>query len=243
MSQEEQASASFNDNSQENSSYNSESQSSPEWETNCLQITTNGVQETYELDYMKRVLECFDKYGFKRLAHAQRFKRISQHPRYISRFRKYVEDCGTRDSKFKIVSSKVYERFQNALLKRSETHDYDFRRWAMIEAKAIGLQEFKVSTRWLHSFKTSYNIVSRKITKFVTEVEIENPEALRLAATNFAQQVKDKSKNYEKSQVQNSDQSGFNYLLKHSRMHEHKGVKTVTAHSQSLNKQTHSYTK
>jgi len=77
-----------------------ESQSSQEWE--FLELKNKaGETQVYELDYMKKVLECFDKYGFRRVA--QRFKRIKDYPQYISRFRQYVAECGTQESKLKTI--------------------------------------------------------------------------------------------------------------------------------------------
>jgi len=203
---------------------------------NCFEIN----RSFYNEQYMKKAVECFDRYGFKRVC--KRFKKI-KNPCYISRFRKCLqENETTRREKLIQLQQRVKARWDNALQKREIVHDYDIRRWGIHEAKLLGISSFKASNFWLHSFKKKHRIVSRKITKFATDLQVENPEVLARRAHAFNTEVKEEAKTVQLDQIFNSDQSGFNYLLKSSRMHAVKGEKIVMAHTQSVSKQTHSYT-
>ena len=72
--------------------------SSQEWEV--CEIVAGQERTTFTIEYMKAVVDCFDKYGFSRVQ--QRYKRV-KHTSYISRFRKYIHQNGTNSEKFDIA--------------------------------------------------------------------------------------------------------------------------------------------
>jgi len=71
------------------------SQSSQEWE--YFEID----KETFDLDYMKRVVACYEKEGWKATRH--NFRRIKQR-NYIYRFRDYIEQQGTKSDKLLAIN-------------------------------------------------------------------------------------------------------------------------------------------
>jgi len=88
--------------------------------------------DKFNKTYMKKAVECFDRYGFNRVK--SRFKRV-KHPHYISRFRKYLNHDGTIREKQSQLRRIVYQKFQSALKKREITHDFELKRWAIQTAK------------------------------------------------------------------------------------------------------------
>lgn len=52
-------------------------------------------------------------------------------------------------------------------------HDIDLRRWALAIARDVKCANFKASGKWLLNFKRMHKIVSRKITKFVSNADIK----------------------------------------------------------------------
>ena len=55
-------------------------------------------------------------------------------------------------------------------------------------ADEVGFPEFKASKRWLANFKRK-NITSRKLTKVVTRIEVQNIDNLKKTAADFAKDV------------------------------------------------------
>jgi hypothetical protein len=104
------------------------------------------------------------------------------------------------------------------------------------------INNFKASDSWLLLFKKKHRIVSRKITKFVSLVNLLNMDEITASANLFVENVKINLPRFHQDHVLNTDQSGFNYLLKSSRMLSKKGEKLTIASTESKNKQTHSYT-
>ena len=61
-------------------------------------------------------------------------------------------------------------------------HDADLRIWALNYAKENNVRKFKASYNWLSNLKQKENIVSRKITKFVSNKSFSSSkEEIKLA--------------------------------------------------------------
>lgn len=127
--------------------------------------------KTFSYDYMKKVIDYYDerdpvtgnrRRSWKTLRH--RFRRVT-HPIYLSRFRVYVEKCGTTRERIENVNNHVYQKFEEAREKGLPVHDIDLRRWASIQAREEGLTDFVALAKWVLNFKMKNKICSRKITK------------------------------------------------------------------------------
>jgi len=105
----------------------------------------------------------------------------------------------------------------------------------------VGLEGFKAKSSWVNRFKMRNRIVSRKVTKFVTKKSLCSRDNVSQTCHDF---VKDASRfigidgpdNYF-----NTDQSGFQLLLRSGRTLAFKGDRDVEAVTQSVTSLTHSY--
>jgi hypothetical protein len=88
----------------------------------------------------------------------------------LYRFKQQIEAEGTRNDKLKTIASYTLAEFCRAKSMLLPIHDADLRRWAMCKQREVRLDGFVASKTWLWSFKKDNNIVSRKITHFVTTV-------------------------------------------------------------------------
>jgi hypothetical protein len=177
-----------------------ESQSSQEWEFFVID------QDKYELDYMKRAVECYDKKGWKSTQH--NFRRI-KHQYYISRFREYIAQQGTRSEKMAAIDKFVYDKFIEAIDKKLIVHDNDLKRWALLKKRDIKFDAFVASKSWVNCFKRKNRIVSRKITKYVSVPQVEESESIEEISRNFVQNAITKFEEYRPDHILNTDQSGF----------------------------------
>jgi hypothetical protein len=90
-------------------------------------------------------------------------------------------------------------------------------------------------------FKNANKIVSRKITKIVTESYSKERSNINKTAELFVRSCGNYFEDYLTSQIFNPDQSGFNYEI-HGRTLDFVGVKSVEGVVQSISSTTHSYT-
>lgn len=90
--------------------------------------------------------------------------------------------------------------------------------------------------------KSLWNIVSRKINKFITHKSIIKKDKIESNANDFVQKVKSAIANVGECNVFNSDQSGFNLEIHKGRTLAFKGQQKVETLTQSLHAMTHSYT-
>ena len=83
-------------------------------------IDEHDLEKAFSLNYMKRVVACFDekdpstgrrKRNWCTIKHM--FRRVPN-PQYISRFRKYVNSGGTKRQKIDDIDIFVYDEFENA---------------------------------------------------------------------------------------------------------------------------------
>ncbi|CAF3324932.1 unnamed protein product [Rotaria socialis] len=122
----------------------------------------------YSLEYMKEVVAYADakdssgkrRRSWKTVHH--KYKKVPDQA-YISRFRNYIEQQGTKRQKTQNLDDMVFKIFVGAREKSLMVHDIDIKRWGLKAAKEIKLDEFSASDRWLRNFKGRHGIVSRRI--------------------------------------------------------------------------------
>jgi hypothetical protein len=127
-------------------------------------------------------------------------------------------------------------------VKKLIVHDYDLQRWALNKQKEIQIEGFKASHNWVWKFKNANRIVSRKVTKIVTESYSKERSNINTTAELFVRSCENYFEDYLPSQIFNSDQSGFNYEIHSGRTLDFVGVKSVEGVVQSISSTTHSYT-
>ncbi|CAF0865105.1 unnamed protein product, partial [Rotaria sordida] len=97
----------------------------------------------------------------------------------VSRIRKYIAKGGTDFQKYELIKDFVWQKFQLARSKYLPVKDEDFKRWSLQKSKEIKLGNFTGSHEWIRQFKSSRNISSRKITKFISsKSEIDNDKIM-----------------------------------------------------------------
>ena len=197
---------------------------------------------------MKNVVDFYDainettgkrKHTWKSVQH--RFKRI-RHIQYLGRFRKYLEDHGTKKQKIDDIDTFVFERFESARENCLPIHDIDLKRWALQRAQQQSLLEFAASRHWITTFKHRHGIVSRKITKFVTKHALDDAEEIEQAAARFLKEAKAEMQEYRPTEIMNTDQVGLEKELYSTRTLSYQSEKLTVAAVKSKNAITHSYT-
>ncbi|OWA55353.1 hypothetical protein BV898_19737 [Hypsibius exemplaris] len=170
-----------------------------------------------------------------------RFKFIS-HRRYLYSWEAQIGDGGSRNNKLTEIWKETLAAFRRAKRQRLPIHDGDLRRFALTANKSAGLLGFKATLRWVQTFKKANRIVSRKITKFVTEKSVLQDADIQQAGVDFVKDVKPLMEYVGLDNVKNTDQTGFNREMHSGRTLADKGVKQIESKMQSANAMTHSYT-
>ncbi|XP_071050604.1 uncharacterized protein [Onthophagus taurus] len=162
----------------------------------------------------------------------------------LHRWSKYIEERGTYKEKLAEITEFVINQARAAVDNKLPLHDIDIRRWA-IQArneKNLSPQLFKASHSWVQRFKKANRLVSRKITKFLSQKQIGNVDRVKTLAKDFVKEAKLQIQIYGPENTYNSDQSGFNLEFHSGRTLSDLGVKTVESVVQSVSSTTHSYT-
>ena len=111
----------------------------------------------------------------------------------------------------------------------------------MKKAREINDTTFPATDFWLHQFKRRHHICGRKITKLVTERQVDNGEDIRQSADQFVVQVQKFLPKYNLDNVSNTDQSGLQLELFSNRTLSFEGEHLTLGQVQSINNTTHSY--
>lgn len=201
----------------------------------------------YSIEFMKEVIDFADakdssgkrRRSWKTVKH--RYRSLPAQT-YISRFRKYLSQQGTKRQKTQNVDEIVYKKFLNARDQYLPMHDIDIQRWALQAAKDMNLDNFQASESWLLLFKNRHGICSRKITNIVTKREISNFDDIKRSEEEFLKKFHELSRNYSSKDIVNTDQVGVEKELHSTRTLSFQGEKKTFGRVLSKNATTHSYT-
>jgi hypothetical protein len=116
------------------------------------------------------------------------------------------------------------------------------KRLALKKAKEIGNDTFVASDHWLCNVKRRYGICSRKITKLITKIEVENRDVTNKSAHDFFLEIQKILPNYKPENVINTDQSGLTLEMYSNRTLSFQGEHLILAKVRSIHSITHSYT-
>ncbi|OWA55263.1 hypothetical protein BV898_19649 [Hypsibius exemplaris] len=116
---------------------------------------------------------------------AAQFKRLKNDGKTIYRWAQQVDEMGSRIDKLVQIYNETLQRFQAAKKKRYIVHDADLKRWAVQANASIKLADFVASGTFLRKFKKVNRIVSRKVTKFISRLYINDKKNLADAAREF----------------------------------------------------------
>ena len=170
-----------------------------------------------------------------------RFKALPDQA-YVSRFRKYLAQGGTKRQKIHNVNEAVYRRFIVAREKCLPVHDIDLQRIALQVSHELNLENFVASCHWLSNFKARHSIVCRRITNIVTHHEIENFDEIQKSEDAFVKEFFALSPRYQANEIVNTDQVGIEREVRSTRTLSFLGEKKTFGAVGSKNACTHSYT-
>lgn len=157
----------------------------------------------YSLEEMRGVVEMWDQVKGSGSTAQQRV--IRKYGRYgvlphdpnafrttISRMRKVIAKGGTVPHKQQLVRDAVLRHYREWRVRLIPVHDRDLSAYAVREARRLGLENFKASSKWVHYFKAENAIVSRKIDKYRTAKWLIEKPTIEKTARDFvtAMQVK-----------------------------------------------------
>ncbi|KAK3908570.1 Pogo transposable element with KRAB domain [Frankliniella fusca] len=160
----------------------------------------------------------------------------------LYRWEKQILAGGCHRDKLKEVSKETYKKFLDLKQRHQRVTTLDLRRIALIKAREINCTNFKASETWANSFKRKHNIVSRKITKFVSQKDVTEKETIEDKALDFVLESRELFETHAGDTIVNTDQSGFELEMHAGRTLDVKGVKKVEIIAQSKSALTHSYT-
>ena len=149
-----------------------------EWD-NKKDLKENCTLNSYSVEFMREVVDFADakdssskrRRSWKTIKH--RYQSLPGQ-NYISRFRKYKAEQGTKRQKIQNIDQVMYKKILNAREQYLPIHDIDIQRWGLQAAKQMNLDDFQAFITWLLEFKKCHGICSRKITNIVTKSEINN---------------------------------------------------------------------
>ena len=167
------------------------------------------------------------------------FKQVKQ-PNYIIRFRNHLLNFGSRTEKLELIKKFVFKKFISSCQAFLPVHDIDLRKWAIQKSIVLNMENFVASHYWLHHFKFEYGIVSRNVTKLVSNISDE--ANIPIDSNNFLIEAKSIIIQFPSSAVINTDQSGFNYEMYSKRTLSQYGEKNTVLFENSMNAISHSYT-
>jgi len=167
-----------------------------------------------------------------------KFKRLKS-KRQLYRWKGQIEKGRTRNEKLKKISEYITSQFQEAVEKSITIHDVDIRRWALKARDDFSLSSDSfTASKWLHTFKTKYKIVLKKVNKFITEKSVLNQVKLKEQATEFVDDISRLILEVGECNIFNTDQSGFHLEMHTGRTLSFKGELKIEVLAQSLNSMT-----
>lgn len=191
------------------------------------EIICSSVESTISYDYKRQAVEYWKsgKTRSKSLEGVrQRFRKVTS-IRQLRRWEDQISEGGSRLEKLKRISQYTLNLFNEALERGIIIHDIDIARWASRAQEKENAPGFSASETWVKRLKKIHNIVSRKITKFITKKSLLSKADLENKCDTFIGNVKYYIDRYGVENIYNSDQSGFQLELHSGRTLTHKGEK------------------
>ncbi|CAK9825615.1 hypothetical protein ANTRET_LOCUS3585 [Anthophora retusa] len=207
-------------------------------------VICHSNKEYIPFEYKRKAVAYWNSGKSKRLkldTVRSKFRHVKSE-RMLRKWALQVEQGGTKKEKIKRIEEYTFNKFMEARQLRVIVHEVDLRRWALQARDIENLQTFKAGHTWLHIFKKTFRLVSRKITRFVITNMVNEENDIHLHCSAFVNEVKSYIARNEPLNVYNSDQSGFNLELHSGRTLAEEGIKIVEGGVQSVSSTTHSYT-
>jgi hypothetical protein len=130
------------------------------------------LQNQFTLEEMENIIEWVDEHPNARFTTiSNRFRKIKS-MNYITRFREYIENNGTRSDKLGKIKEFMFDQFYlKRTIEKDAVHDDDLALYAVQKARELNWDEFKASKSFINSFKREHRISSRRINKIITRTK------------------------------------------------------------------------
>jgi hypothetical protein len=127
------------------------------------------IKNYFTLEEMENIIEWVDQHPNARFATiSHRFMKIKS-MNYIPRFRKYIENNGTRLEKLKQIKEFILSEFYlKRAIEKEAVHDADLELYAIQKARELNWDSFKASKSFINTFKKENRISSRRYNKIIT---------------------------------------------------------------------------
>ena len=171
-------------------------------------------REVFSYEYICKVLDYKEAHPNHTMKTISSKFRLVKNSGYLTKFRAYRDQQGTYREKLIKVAQFCKEKFDEARSNGVIVHDRTIRSWALLRARELAFTNFHASHWWINKFKRVYRIASRRIVKFVTYKQQRNQEEIEDEAIELLLDFQDNVfTKYDPTEVFNTDQSGFNYIV------------------------------
>ena len=130
------------------------------------------IKNCFTLEEMENIIEWVDQHsnvGIASISH--RFRKV-KYMYYITRFRQYIENNGTRLEKLKQIKEFMFNEFYlKRTIEKDVVHDADLELYVIQKARELNWNEFKASKSFIDTFKRENRISSRRYNKIVTRTK------------------------------------------------------------------------
>ncbi|CAF5195092.1 unnamed protein product [Rotaria magnacalcarata] len=129
------------------------------------------IYNQFTLEEMEDIIEWVDQHpNYKFTTIKYRFRKVKL-PNYISRFREYIKENGTRLEKLDKIKQFMSDEFYiKRTIEKEAVHDTDLERFAIQKARELNWDNFQVSESFITTFKKENKISSRRYNKLITRV-------------------------------------------------------------------------
>jgi len=130
------------------------------------------LKKRFTLEEMENIIEWVDEHPNARFATiSNRFRKIKS-MNYITKFREYIENDGTRLEKLKQIKAFMFDEFYlKRTIEKEALHDTDLELYAIQKARELNWDTFKASKSFINTFKRENEISSRRYNKIITRTK------------------------------------------------------------------------
>jgi hypothetical protein len=127
------------------------------------------IKNHFTLEEMENIIEWVDEHPNARFATiSHRFRKIKS-MKYISKFRKYIENIVSKLEKLKQIKEFIFNEFYlKRTIEKEAVHDDDLEIYAIQKARELDWDTFKASKCFINTFKRENGISSRRYNKLIT---------------------------------------------------------------------------
>ena len=130
------------------------------------------IRSCFTLEEMENITEWVDQHpnvGIASISH--RFRKV-RYMYYITRFRQYIENNGTRLEKLKQIKEFMFNQFYlKRTIEKETIHDDDLELYAIQKARELNWDTFTASKSFINDFKRENGISSRRYNKIITRTK------------------------------------------------------------------------